>query len=120
MTRETKFAPGDWRAKNGVLKGEPYRRNLRIVDALARFAEFELGTTVSRLAVAWTLANPAVQVAIVRTRNAEHADDALAAAELELAAQGIRPLDDIISREVGGGGTDPRSGAAFRCRARGR
>jgi aryl-alcohol dehydrogenase-like predicted oxidoreductase len=109
MTAETKFPPGDWRAKSDVFKGELYRRNLRIVDALARFAELELGTTVSRLAVAWTLANPAVHVAIVGTRNPRHIDDAIAAAELKLDAQALRRIDEIVSAEVAVGGPTPES-----------
>jgi aryl-alcohol dehydrogenase-like predicted oxidoreductase len=109
MTAETKFPPGDWRAKSDVFKGELYRRNLRVVDALARFAELELGTTVSRLAVAWTLANPAVHVAIVGTRNPRHIDDAIAAAELKLDEQALRRIDEIVSAEVAVGGPTPES-----------
>jgi aryl-alcohol dehydrogenase-like predicted oxidoreductase len=109
MTAETKFPPGDWRAKSDVFKGELYRRNLRIVDALARFAQLELGTTVSRLAVAWTLANPAVHVAIVGTRNPRHIDDAIAAAELKLDQQALRRIDEIVSAEVAVGGPTPES-----------
>jgi aryl-alcohol dehydrogenase-like predicted oxidoreductase len=109
MTAETTFPPGDWRAKSDVFKGELYRRNLRIVDALARFAELELGTTVSRLAVAWTLANPAVHVAIVGTRNPRHIDDAIAAAELKLDEQALRRIDEIVSAEVAVGGPTPES-----------
>jgi aryl-alcohol dehydrogenase-like predicted oxidoreductase len=109
MNADTTFAPGDWRAKSDVFKGELYRRNLRIVDALARFAELELGTTVSRLAVAWTLANPAVHVAIVGTRNPRHIDDAIAAADLKLDQQALRRIDEIVSAEVAVGGPTPES-----------
>ena len=109
MSTETKFAPGDWRAKSDVFKGELYRRNLRVVDALGRFAQLELGTTVSRLAVAWTLANPAVQVAIVGTRNPRHIDDAIAAADLKLDQQALRRIDEMISAEVAVGGPTPES-----------
>jgi len=109
MNPDTTFAPGDWRAKSDVFKGELYRRNLRIVDALARFAEFELGTTVGRLAVAWTLANPAVEVAIVGTRNPRHIDDAIAAAGLRLDEQALRRVGEIVSTEVAVGGPTPES-----------
>ena len=109
MTEETKFAPGDWRAKSDVFRGDLYRRNLRIVEGLSRFAELELGTTVSRLAVAWTLANPAVDVAIVGTRNPHHIDDAIAAADLKLDAQALRMIDEIVSAEVAVGGPTPES-----------
>jgi aryl-alcohol dehydrogenase-like predicted oxidoreductase len=100
LTPETRFAPDDWRSKSDVFQGEPYRRNLRVVAALERFAQLELGTSVSRLAIAWVLANPAVQVAIVGTRNPKHIDDAIAAAGLELDASALRRIEDIISDEV--------------------
>ena len=107
MTAEAKFAPGDWRASSDLFQGEPYRRNLRIVETLQRFAEFELGTSVSRLAVAWALANPAVQVAIVGTRNPRHVDDAIAAAELKLDPSALRRIDEIVADEVPVGGPSP-------------
>jgi len=103
----TTFAPGDWRAKSDVFKGDEYRRNLRIVEALNRFAENELDTSVSRLAIAWTLANLAVHVAIVGTRNPKHIDDAIAAASLKLDADAIRRIDEIVAAEVPVGGPSP-------------
>ena len=106
---DTNFAPGDWRAKSAVFRGEEYLRNLRIVEALNRFAEVELDTSVSRLAIAWTLANPAVQVAIVGTRNAKHIDDAVAAASLKLDADALRRVDEIVAAEVPVGGPSPEA-----------
>jgi aryl-alcohol dehydrogenase-like predicted oxidoreductase len=107
MTAETKFARGDWRGSSDLFRGEPYRRNLRIVDALQRFAEVELGTSVSRLAVAWVLANTAVNVAIVGTRNPRHVDDAISASELKLDASSMRRIDEIVAAEVPVGGPSP-------------
>jgi aryl-alcohol dehydrogenase-like predicted oxidoreductase len=109
MTEETRFAADDWRSKSDVFRGDLYRRNLRVVSALERFAQFELGTSVSRLAIAWTLANPAVQVAIVGTRSPKHVDDAIAAADLELDAQALSRIDDIVSDEVPVGGPSPET-----------
>jgi len=109
LTAETKFKPGDWRSRSDVFKGEEFRRNLRVVEALNRFAEVELDTTVSRLAIAWTLANPAVHVAIVGTRHTKHVDDAIAAADLKLDAPTMRRIDDIVSAEVAVGGPTPES-----------
>lgn len=109
LTAETHFAPDDWRSRSDVFQGEPYRRNLRVVSALDRFAQLELGTTVSRLAIAWALANPAVHVAIVGTRNPRHIDNAIAAADLELDASALRRIEDIISDEVRVGGPSPES-----------
>jgi aryl-alcohol dehydrogenase-like predicted oxidoreductase len=109
LTPETRFAPDDWRSRSDVFQGEPYRRNLRVVSALDRFAQVELGTSVSRLAIAWALANPAVHVAIVGTRNPSHIEDAIAAADLELDPSVLRRIEDIISDEVRVGGPSPES-----------
>ena len=107
MTAQTHFAPDDWRSHSDVFQGDAFRRNLRVVDALQHFAELELGTTVSRLAIAWTLANPAVDVAIVGTRNAKHIDDAIAASKLTLDAPALRRIDEILGAEVAVGGPTP-------------
>ena len=109
LTEDTKFAPDDWRSKSAVFRGEAYRRNLAVVSALKRFAEFELGTTVGRLAVAWTLANPAVHVSIVGTRNPKHVDDAVAAADLVLDEHTKQKIEEIISSEVPVGGPSPET-----------
>jgi aryl-alcohol dehydrogenase-like predicted oxidoreductase len=109
LTLDTRFAPDDWRSKSDVFRGENYRRNLRVVSALERFAQFELDTTVSRLAIAWTLANPAVHVAIVGTRNPKHIDDAIAAADLVLDRVSMRRIEEIMSDEVRVGGPSPET-----------
>ena len=109
MTEDTHFPPEDWRSRSDVFKGESYRRNLRIVADLERFAEGELGATVSQVAVAWALANPAVHVAIVGTRNPRHIEEAIGAADLELDAEAMRRIDEIVRDEVPVGGPSPES-----------
>lgn len=95
----TQFSTGDWRSHSRDFQGQAFARNLRVVAALERLANDELGVPVSRLAVAWTLANPAVQVAIIGTRSAEHVDDAVAAASLTLSDDVLRRVDEI-ARDV--------------------
>ena len=51
---------------------------MRALEKLAA----DRGISVSQLAIAWTLANPAVHVAIVGTRQVGHVEDSLAAAEV--------------------------------------
>jgi len=109
LTPESRFGPDDWRSKSDVFRGEPYLRNLRVVSALERFAQLELGTSVSRLAIAWVLANPAIHVAIVGTRNPKHIEDAIAATEIKLDAAALRRIEDIVSVEVRVGGPTPES-----------
>jgi aryl-alcohol dehydrogenase-like predicted oxidoreductase len=104
-----RFAPDDWRAGSAVFRGEPYRRNLEVVAALEQLAHDVLGVSVSRMAVAWTLANPAVDVAIVGTRSPDHVDDAVAATDLELDDAVLGRIDDIMRDAVPVGGPSPET-----------
>jgi aryl-alcohol dehydrogenase-like predicted oxidoreductase len=108
LTAESRFAADDWRTNSPVFKDEPYHVNLRVVDELKQLAQ-ELGTTVDRLAVAWVLANPAVDVAIVGTRNPRHVDDAVAATKLRLDAGAMSRIDQIMGGAVAVGGPSPES-----------
>ena len=103
----TAFDPGDWRSKSPVFHGDSFERNLRAVDRLRQLAEGELGITLAQLAVAWTLHNPAVHVAIVGTRNPDHVDGALAAADIELDGEVIGRVDQIMTSAVAVGGPSP-------------
>jgi len=112
-----RLSPDDWRSHSPDFQGDALIDNLRAVAALEELANTELGAPVSRLAVAWTLANPAVQVAIIGTRNAEHVDDAVAAAGLGLANDMLHRIDEIargavvlqarVRRQCDGDGCDP-------------
>jgi aryl-alcohol dehydrogenase-like predicted oxidoreductase len=94
---DTKFASSDWRSKSSNFKGHAYEHNLERIGELADFAQRELGVTVGKLAVAWTLANPVVHVAIVGTRNPAHVQDALDAADLTLSSNTLARIDEILS-----------------------
>ena len=63
ITEATTFGPGDRRSHSPAFTGPGFGRNLQVVAALSRFAA--RGATIAQLAVAWVLAHPAVQAAIV-------------------------------------------------------
>jgi aryl-alcohol dehydrogenase-like predicted oxidoreductase len=94
---DTTFPPGDWRAKSPMFEGETFTRNLRVVAQLEKLATQELGVTLAQLATAWTLANPAVHVAIVGTRSEAHVDEVLAAAEIDLDDEVMQRIDLIMA-----------------------
>jgi aryl-alcohol dehydrogenase-like predicted oxidoreductase len=96
LRADTRFAAGDWRAKSADFTGATYEGNLARVEELRVFAQSELGVNVGQLAVAWTLANPAVHVAIVGTRNPTHMREALSAVDLELDERIMIRIDEIM------------------------
>ena len=108
MTEATTFAPNDWRAGSDLFKGETFRRNLRIVEELKAFAA-DRQLTVAQLAIAWTLANPAVDVAIVGARTPEQLKATAPAAAARLTPADLVHIDAITRAEVPVGGPSPES-----------
>jgi hypothetical protein len=96
LNARTAFPPGDWRGASSAFRGDAYRANLATVLALRIFAAHR-DITVSQLAIAWTLANPAVDVAIVGARKTSHIEDSLRAAEMTLSEEDLEEIDTIMS-----------------------
>jgi aryl-alcohol dehydrogenase-like predicted oxidoreductase len=93
---DSRFAAGDWRRSSPDFTGKTYKHNLAASARLERLAQDELGISLSQLALAWTLANPAVDVAIVGTRNPAHIDEAIAAADIKMEPHVLERIDDIM------------------------
>ncbi|WP_329253970.1 aldo/keto reductase [Actinoallomurus sp. NBC_01490] len=95
----TTFPANDWRSGSPDFTGETFRRNLQVVGELRRFAE-ERGATIGQLAVAWVLAHPAVQVAIVGSRRRAHLEETVGALDIGLSKEDLAHLDKIMSGAV--------------------
>ena len=108
IDENTTFEASDWRAASPLFHGNALRRNLQAVRALELLAS-ELGTTVSVLAIAWTLVHPAVDVAIVGARHAAHIEDSVRAAELRLGEVDLDEIGAIVDGAVTVGGPTPES-----------
>jgi len=106
IERATEFAADDWRSQSPMFSEPALTGNLAIVRQLARVAD-DLGVTVAQLAIAWVLDNPAVQVAIVGSRNAEHIAAAVAATELTLDAAARERIEEIAAGAIGAPGPSP-------------
>jgi len=106
MTPATTFAAGDWRSTSDLFRGQAFRRNLQIVDELRQFAQ-QRGCTVAQLAIAWTLANPAVDVAIVGARRPAQIEQTAPAAEIHLTATDLAEIERITTAAVSAGGPAP-------------
>jgi aryl-alcohol dehydrogenase-like predicted oxidoreductase len=99
MTESMTFAPDDWRSKSSDFTGETFRRNLAVVERLKGFAR-ERDVSLPQLAVAWTLANLAVQVAIVGARRPSQLDGTAPAADIKLSKADLQEIDASLADAV--------------------
>ncbi|MGH8110421.1 MAG: aldo/keto reductase [Rhodanobacteraceae bacterium] len=108
MTEQTTFAAGDWRASSDLFTGAGFRQNLTVVNDLARFAS-DCGVSVAQLAIAWTLANPAVDAAIVGARSPEQIRHTAQAAGLTLSQAQLEEIEALLRAEASLGGPMPEA-----------
>ena len=109
LDESTTFASDDWRSQSPLFQGETFRRNLATVRELARLAADQHECTVGQLAIAWTLANPAVHAAIVGSRRPAHIEESLGALQVELSDQDLARIDEIMAGAVVVGGPSPEA-----------
>jgi aryl-alcohol dehydrogenase-like predicted oxidoreductase len=108
MDEDTTFGDDDWRSHSPLCEGATFERNLDTVRELERFAS-DRGHTVSQLAIAWALANPAVDVAIVGARRAPHIEDSVGALQLRLTPADMAEIDRLMSAAVAVAGPSPEA-----------
>jgi aryl-alcohol dehydrogenase-like predicted oxidoreductase len=108
LTEQTRFDHGDWRSTSPLFQGETYRRNMEKVRELDRFARAR-GHTVAEVAVAWTLAHPAVHVAIAGSRRAAHVEQIVRALDVELLDEDLFDIDSIMADTASVAGPSPES-----------
>jgi len=99
MTESTTFDADDWRSHSPDFTGETFRRNLAVVEQLKRLA-LQRDITLPQLAVAWTLANPTVDVAIVGARRPAQLSETAAAADITLSEPELKEIDEILTDAV--------------------
>jgi aryl-alcohol dehydrogenase-like predicted oxidoreductase len=105
-TPQKTFASDDWRSKSPAFHGENFERDLRVVDRLKGLAERQ-GITVAQLAIAWVLANPAVDVAIVGARRPQQLVQTAQAADIQLSPETLREIEQIMQDAVLMSGPSP-------------
>jgi len=105
--RGRELAADDWRRRASEFQQPRLGRNLALRDALRPIATRH-GTTVSAVAVAWTLAWPGVTGAIVGARSPAQIDGWIRAATLELTPADLDGIASAIARTgAGAGSTQP-------------
>jgi aryl-alcohol dehydrogenase-like predicted oxidoreductase len=101
--RVAKLADDDWRRRAPDFQEPNLSRNLALRDALRPIAKRH-GTTVSAVAVAWTLAWPGVTGAIVGARTPAQVDGWIQAASLELTPADLKEIASAVERTKAGTG----------------
>jgi aryl-alcohol dehydrogenase-like predicted oxidoreductase len=108
VQRAAALPANDWRSRNRDFKGEALRRNLALAETMRRIAD-QHRTTVSAVAVAWTLAWPGVTGAIVGARKPVQVDGWVDAAILELSSADMGAIAASIEQNgVGSGPARPK------------
>jgi aryl-alcohol dehydrogenase-like predicted oxidoreductase len=102
--RVSSLAADDWRRRAPEFQQPGLARNLLLRDALGPIAKRH-DTSVSSIAIAWTLAWPGVTGAIVGARTPIQVDGWIGAASIALTAQDLDDIATAIRRT--GAGTGP-------------
>jgi aryl-alcohol dehydrogenase-like predicted oxidoreductase len=97
MTRErvAKFAAEDWRRNLPNFQEPLLSRNLRLVESLREIGA-QHGRTPGEVAIAWTLANPAVTGAIVGVRSPKQVSGIVGAMEFRLTEREVADIEAAL------------------------
>lgn len=85
----------DFRRTNERFQGDNFQKNLDLVAAVEALAS-DRGVTPAQLALAWVLAKAPNTVTIPGTRKIHRLDENAAAADVELTADDIAQLDEVM------------------------
>jgi len=98
MTRErvANFAPEDWRRNLPNFQEPLLSRNLRLVESLREIGA-QHGRSPGEVAIAWTLANPAVTGAIVGVRSPKQVSGIVGALEFRLTAREMADVEAALN-----------------------
>jgi aryl-alcohol dehydrogenase-like predicted oxidoreductase len=91
-----------------VFEGETFGATSRSSANWSALPSMSSAPRSTQLAVAWTLANPAVHVAIVGARSPGRVQEGVAAAQLRLSEGDLEQIDRIMARSVAIAGPFPR------------
>ena len=89
------FAPDDYRRHSPRFQGGNFDKNLKLVSHLRELAQSK-GCTASQLALAWVLAQGPDLVPIPGTKRVKYLEENVAAADLQLTADELRHLDELL------------------------
>jgi aryl-alcohol dehydrogenase-like predicted oxidoreductase len=103
VERVAHMADDDWRRRSPEFNSPNLERNVALRDALQPIAQRH-GTSVSSVAIAWTLSWPGVTAAIVGARSPQQIDGWINAANLTLGAGDLDEIAHAVERTEAGSG----------------
>src|SRR5258708_30151299 len=111
MTRSriANLAEDDWRRNNPNFQEPLLSQNLELVEVLRKIGDRH-NVGAGQVAIAWTLANPAVTGAIVGVRTAKQAREIATAAELQLSAEEVAQIGEWRAQKAACGLGKPAAG----------
>lgn len=101
--RLARMAEDDWRRRSSEFNSPNLEHNLALRDALRPIAQRHK-TSVSSVAIAWTLTWPGVTAAIVGARSPEQVDGWIGAANLTLTQPDLNEIASAIEQSSAGSG----------------
>jgi aryl-alcohol dehydrogenase-like predicted oxidoreductase len=99
---ESALADDDFRRTSPRFQGENFDKNLRLADALKKFAAGK-GCTAAQVALAWLLARGPDFVSIPGTRRVERLEENVGALAVELTSADLAELEAMFPRDVAAG-----------------
>lgn len=102
----TTFPANDWRSKSDIFTGDMFKQNLEVVEQLRQIAQ-QRHCTLPQLAVAWVLAHPAVDCAIVGALSPAEIADTSAGADIHLTDEDMNTIERVMHDAVSVGGPSP-------------
>lgn len=97
-TEDFVLEEGDWRKSVPLFHEGNFEKNIQIVEQLKRIAD-KKGTDVSNLALAWLLEQPGVDAVIPGGKKPEQVLSNIAASEIQLEAEVLDEIDQILQGE---------------------
>ena len=100
--QNTTFGDNDWRRNGGAFNmplftKENFPRNIRVVEALKGVAN-DMGIQMANLALAWVLANPVLNVALVGARTPGEVEANMTALDVEFDDDALKAIDAVFER----------------------
>ncbi|MCC6509389.1 MAG: aldo/keto reductase [Pirellulaceae bacterium] len=97
LSRDHQFDPRDRRLNYDIFRGESWQRNQDLVDQLRRIAG-QVGSSVSQLVIAWTLAQPDITVALCGAKRPAQIIDNAGAMKLTLPPETLAEINACIAQ----------------------